>query len=233
MNTILLAFAFLITTTSSLAANERRVTVSGECRTEITPDKASITFVAESLQKNAKDAIAKATELHEKTRAALKKVKLESLELATNEYSVQERREWEKDKNVFKGYQCRIGLSATTTDIAKIGDLLAAAADAGIQDTGSLRMFMSDAKLTSEKKQCLAKAALNAREKAEGLAKSLNAKLGSVQQMTERSNDGGGGPMFYETSAAAGGMRAKSASPTIETQKQTLIQEVDVTFALE
>jgi len=180
---------------------------------------------------NAGSAIRKSTALYEKLREELKKSKLKNLELASTEYSVFERKEWENNKNVSKGFECRMGLKATTTDLSALGDLIVIGSKTGITETHSLHIELSEAKALEEKKKCLDIAAKNAREKAEILVKSLNAKLGKVLQITELGATPPPMPMYEKGMMRVASMDA--APPGIEPQKQILNQTVDVTFAIE
>lgn len=214
------------------ADSDKKVTVSGQCTNEVSPDRGSIVFVVENTTKDVKDAIQKTTQAHEKLRDELKKLKIKDLELSTSEYTVFEKKEWEKDKSVSKGFSARLGVRATTPEISKIGDLIATAAKLGIKETNSLNLHLSEQKLLDEKKKCLDVAAKNAREKADALAKSMNVRIGKVLQIIERGSGSISAPQpMYETRMMAKGMN--DSSPTIEGQKQTLTQDVEVSFAIE
>jgi uncharacterized protein YggE len=229
MNPLFFGFFFLISSAS--LATERTVTVSGECALEVEADRGSVVLVADYQDKDAKIAIRKATELHEKVKSDLKKSKVKNLELSSVEYSVQEITAWEDNKSVSKGFQCRIGIKAVTSDISGLGEILAIAAEDGIRTTSSLQTYLSDSKTLEEKKKCLGIAVKNAREKAEFMVKSLNAKLGSVQTILERTGqEPRPGPI-----PKGFAMRAAEAAPdaSIEAGKQSVHHEVDVTFAVE
>jgi len=217
---------------SAAFAADRTVTVSGECSLEVEADRGSVVLVADYQDKDAKVAIRKATELHEKVRTDLKKAKIKNLELSSVEYSVQEITAWEDNKSVSKGFQCRIGIKAVTSEISALGEILAIAAEDGIRSTSSLQTYLSDSRTLEEKKKCLGIAVKNAREKAEFMVKSLNAKLGPVQTIHERSaQDPRPGPI-----PRAFAMRATEAAPpeaSIEAGKQSIHHEVDVTFGVE
>jgi uncharacterized protein YggE len=217
------------------ADSDKKVTVSGQCTAEVSPDRGSIVFVIENTEKDVKQAISKTTDLHEKLRAEFKRLTIKDLELSTSEYSVYEKKEWEKDKSVSKGFSARLGVKATTPEIAKMGELIAIAARLGVKETNALSTYLSPQKLLDEKKKCLDGAAKDAREKAEALTKSLNARLGRVLQINERGSISSS-PMqpMYEARALHKSMAADAgAAPSIEGQKQTLTQEVDVSFAIE
>lgn len=212
-------------------ALDRRVTMGGECNLEVEPDRGSVVFVAENQSPDAKSAIKKATELHERLRTRLKAARIKGLELSSVEYSVQEVTAWENNRNVNKGYACRIGLKAVTLDAASLGEVIALAGEADIRNTHSLQMYLSDEKSLDEKKKCIAIAVKNAREKAEQAVKALGARLGPVEQITERGASAPGPvPLAREGFALKG---AAMAAPTLEAPRQTVHHEVDATFAIE
>jgi hypothetical protein len=220
----------------ALAAIDRKITVGGECTMEVEPDRGAVVLTAENQSPDAKTAIKKATELHERARSELKRSKLKGLEFSTVEYTVQEQFQWETNRQVSKGFVCRIGLRVVTPEIPALGEILSIAGDAGIRNTQGLQTYLSEQKQLEEKKKCLEGAAKNAREKAEHLAKSLGTKLGPVLQILERG--GGGGfpgpvPVMSKMMGMAEADVSRSAAPTIEGQKQNLHLEVEVSFSLE
>jgi uncharacterized protein YggE len=216
---------------SAAAAGERKVVVGGECNLEVEPDRGSVILVADAQAPDAKAAIKRATDLHERLRSELKKSKVKNLELTQAEYNVQEVTAWENNKSVSKGFQCRIGLRAVTPEISALGEVLAIAGDAGIRNTHSLQTYLSEARTLEQKKTCLSIAAKNAREKASELVKALGGKLGAVLQIEERTASGmPPRPVMMESAP----MMARSMpAPTIEAAKQNIHLEVDVTFQIE
>ena len=227
----MLFFLMISAQLAQAAEFDKKVTVNGQCFTETSPDRGTISFVASSVDADAKSAITKATALYEKLRDQLKRSNTKNLELSTSEYTVQEKKEWENNKNVSKGFEARLGLRVITTDISSLGEIISIAAKAGVKDSHSMNTYLSETKLNDEKKKCLDIAAKNAREKAETLVKSLGAKLGRVLQITE----GGAIPPPQPMPMMERGMMKSSdaMAPSIEGQKQNINQTVDVTFAIE
>lgn len=222
-------FTMIFAHMAQAADFDKKVTVTGQCSVETSPDRGSITFVVTHLDWDVKVAISKSTALYEKLKDELKRTRTKNLELASSEYTVQERKEWSNNKNVSKGFEARLGLRATTTEISALGEFIAVAAKLGVKETHSLSTFLSEGKMLEEKKKCLDIAAKNAREKAETLVKSLNAKLGKVLQITESGATPPSPMPILERSM----MKTADAGPGIEGQKQLINQTVDVTFAIE
>jgi uncharacterized protein YggE len=212
------------------AASEHQVRVTGECTSESEPDRGSVVLVAEHQAPDAKTAIRRATELHEKVKAELKRAKVKNLELSSVEYTVQEVTAWENNRSVSKGYVCRIGMKAVTTEIGSLGEILAIAGEVGIRNTSALQTYLSDSKMMEEKKKCLEGAAKNAHDKAQHLAKSLGARLGPVIYIEERgAQPSMPRPMMRESFA----MKASAPEATIEAAKQEVRMEIEAAFSLE
>lgn len=216
---------------SQASALERRVTMSGECHLEVEPDRASVIFTAEHQASDAKTAIQKATDIHERLRSRLKSSGIKGLELSSFEYSVQEVTAWENNRNVTKGYSCRIGLKAVSPDARGIAEAINIAGQADIRNIHSMQMYLSDEKALDEKKKCIAIAVKNAREKADQAVKALGAKLGAIELISERGTSSPSPvPLARESFTLKG---SAMAAPTLEAPRQTVHHEVDATFGIE
>jgi uncharacterized protein YggE len=209
------------------------VRVSGACTRQVSPDRGAIIVTAEFRDPDLKVAANHATQSYERARDAVKKLGLKDLELRTVEYSMGEVREWENNKNVLKGYRARMGLRVASSQIERLGEVIALATREGMKDVGNLQSYLSDAQDLKERVACLQEAAENARVKAEKLATALGARVGEALVIHE-SGGVSTSPeprpvmMMAEKSLSRGA--AEPAS--IEAGQQTLSLSVDVTFAL-
>jgi uncharacterized protein YggE len=220
---------------SGASAMERQVTVTGSCSRQVTTDRGSIVLTSDILDKDLKSAIKQASRQYDRALDAIKKLKLENVDLQTVEYNVGELREWEKNKSVFKGYRARIGLSVSTSDIQRMSEVIEIAARNEIRDVGALTSFLSTEKIRKEQDLCLKEAAEHAKSKAENLASSLNAHLGSVATINE--SNVSTPPRFFPMARQAllqdKAVSAMNESPsTIEGGKQEINATVNVTFEL-
>lgn len=210
----------------------RKVTVSGKCVRTVTPDRGAIIVTADYRDDDLKVASKRATEAYERTREAVKRLNLKDLELRSVEYTMGEVREWEKDRQVFKGYRARLGLRVATSQVDKLGEVIAIATREGLKDVGSLQAFLSEAQELQEQVSCLQEAAQNARTKAEKLAATLGARVGEALLVAE--SGGFQAPpqrMMIMEAAPSVGSGAPRA-PSIEAGQQTLSLTVEVAFAL-
>jgi len=231
MKTILLILIALVNTVS---AKEREITVSGSCKRQAVADRGSITITAEFLNEDLRQATKQVSESYEKIRNAVQKLSLEHAELTTSEYNVIELKEWEKNRNVSKGFRARMGLKVATSQVQRLGEVMSLASRYEAKDVGDLMTYLSEDKIKSENLLCLSEAAENAKTKAEKLATSLNAKIGNVISILESSGSDFARPNPVYMSAGASMKReARDMSPpVVEAGKQDLSLQIQVIFQL-
>ncbi len=227
-------FVSLISFLGSQAfAVERQIAVSGTCKKLVTPDRGALTITIEYVDVDLKAATKKASDSYEQLRSEVKKLALEHSDLTTSEYSVNEVKEWEKNRNVFKGFRARLGLKVATSQTQRLGEVMAIASRIEAKEVGQLYVFLSDEKMKNESFECLQEAAENAKAKADRLAKSLGAKLGAVTSIQE--GVGGSLPRPVISDSPMGILSKDSrdmSAPTVETGKQELSLSVQVVFDL-
>lgn len=211
----------------------RSIVVSGACLRSVQPDRASINVTAEVNEKEPKQAMQKANQSYEKLRAAVQKLGLKDVEMTTSEYTVQALIDWEQNRRVFKGYQARVGLDVKTSQIARIGEVIAAAGDLNIRNIGQLQVFLSDEKMKAEREACLAEAVQNAKSKASSIAKAAGVRLGKVLIVDETNSYTPRGPELMEMSMMKADASRGMAAPSIDAGPLKVSLSVNVVYALE
>ncbi len=213
----------------------RSVSVNGTCRRELVPDKAMLTMTAVAVNaRDLKSAVAEAVKNYESARAQIQKMKLKDADISTSEYNVQPMYDWNNGKQTLRGYQARVGLKLETSDIDRMGDVMAIAAESNMKDVGQWQLIVSPDKYKQAAKDCLADAVADARSNAERMASAVGAKLGGVLSIAQE-----GAPMqppVYMQRAmmkAEAGMAADSMSPTIEAGKQDINIGINASFMLQ
>lgn len=220
---------------ASFAKSERVISVHGSCTKQVVPDRGSITLASEFLDKDLKKSVKRATETYEEVRKKIQALKLPNFEMTTSEYSVQEMNEWQKDRNVFKGFRTRMGLQIVTSDIKRLGEVIPIASEHEIRDVGQISLFLSDELSDNERRGCLQDATRDAKRKAEKIAQGAGVSLGPVQSITEGAD--AGGPIVIQQrqmmkSAMAMEADAAGAPPSIESGKQTIRVSVNASFEI-
>lgn len=230
MNSILFSLTVILLSTTTLAA-DRQITVQGNCLRSVQPDRGSIDFYAEAIDKDTQKALSQATKTFEAARDVVKKMNLKNVELSTLENSLQEDRSWENNKSVFKGYRARIGLRVYTSQIEKLSEVLSAVSKQGIKNFGSLQTDLSPAKMKDEQEACLEIAIQNAKAKAEKMAKAAGAKVGKIITLQEGINAAPAQPRTMMAFSAKAEM-ADGVAP-VDTKSETITGHVTATYSLD
>lgn len=238
--TVLMAATILSPLSAQAAPQEREVPVrvvgvNGNCRQELVPDQASLNMVAIAQHpKDLRVAVNDAVKIYEAARSKIQGLKLRDGEFTTSEYNVQPVYDWANNKQTLRGYQARIALRVSSTDIDRMGEVMALAADAKMQEVGMWQLIVSPNKFKEAQKACLATAVQDARNNAERMAQAAGAKLGPVLTMTqEGAFQPPAMPMvkMMRAEAMAGGDAVQA--PSIDAGKQEITISVQASFLLE
>jgi uncharacterized protein YggE len=224
-----IALALLLLSLSALAS-EHTIQVQGSCDLEVVPDKGKITFQAENQSKDQVAAVTKTNEQINKLKAEIQNLKLENLEFKTTNYQVWAVKDYEKEKYVDKGTRALLALEVSSTEIAKLGEAMSAAAKLGIQTVGQLSTYLSIEKSKAEYLKCLDVAADDARKKAEQLGKRLGFKVGDVASIQE--NPGTSNPAPTPMGAVLMMRDAKMESSPVEPGRQQFSTQLQVSFLI-
>ncbi|MFP5492609.1 MAG: SIMPL domain-containing protein [Bacteriovoracia bacterium] len=217
---------------ASTQAATRTVNVQGRCEIKVTPDRASLELKMEKTLSDPAAAVNEVTKKIEAARAEIKKMNLAHLELRTTHFQVSPHREWENNKNVFKGHRASMGLEVITSDIAKLGGVMAMAAKQGLNGTDGFRPFLSLEKSRTEYLKCLDVASQDALKKAQQLAKSLDAKVGEVESISESAPVIHRPQPMYSAMMDGAAMEKSVAAPTIDVGEETFSTTLQVSFKL-
>jgi uncharacterized protein YggE len=192
------------------------ITVTGVGKVEDVPDQAQMTFGVESRGATAKAAIAANATAMEKLVAALRQAG--AREIATQWVSVYP--VTREDGTSISGYSATNSVSATI-GVARAGELIDAASDAGANTISGPGLSSSDSERLY--RQALAAAVEDARERAEILARAANRPLGEISTIVE---GGGSAPVPFAEKAAL-----DAATPIVPGEQETSAT-VSVTFDL-
>lgn len=240
LNIVFLVFLFLtlVLLEPKVNADDEResgITATGTCLKKVSQDRASVVLTSNILAGNAGTASKEATKENQKIRDAVLKLNLANATLETTGFNVYEDKQYEKNKYVSKGFRAVIGLSVETSEISRIGEVIATASSLGVKQIDRLSTFVSIEKNKSEYESCLEVAAKNAKDKAIKLAKGVGVKLGKVLRIQE-----GSAPqprseiMAYSIAAAPqmDGEVAKEAS-VIDARAQDMTVTATLTFSVD
>jgi uncharacterized protein YggE len=193
------------------------VTVTGVGTVESTPDEAQMSFGVETRRPTAKAAVAANADEMRRVINALRQAG--AREIATQWVSVYPLSNG--DAGTIDGYSASNSVSAVS-DIGDAPGLIDAAAEAGANQISGPGVSSSNAEELY--REALADAVMEARERAQVLAKASGRSVGPISAIVE---GGGSGPIPYAARDAMEG-----AATPIEPGKQETTATVSVTFEL-
>lgn len=225
---------------TSPVAEASGISVSGECLRKVLQDRGAVVIASTAVHPTPKEASTKVIEAHEKVKAAVKALSLTGYTPETEGYSVEEERAHQNKKWVKIGYRATLATRFETSDIARLGDVIAAASSAGAERVGSLQTFVSPEKMKAEREACLETATQNAVAKAARLAAGGGVKVGELLQVAESEGRGDyyGGPQYKASMVmmdveATAESAAPPPAPTVQTKAVDLSVSVTARFAMQ
>jgi uncharacterized protein YggE len=213
----------------------RSISVNGQCEVEVPADRAAVTLVAQFTDKQSQTASKRSAEIYEKLRSEVQKLNLKDIELQTTESQLQEQFDYSiTSKRTSLGFQASMGLRISTSEIKRIGEVIALSQKLQIQRTENLNTYLSSEKAKSTRENCLVVAVKNAKEKAQKMAEALKTKLGEPILIQEGASTRPIPMPYYEAAAMEdSSVRGMSkVTPSVESKAQTISVDVLVQFSL-
>jgi len=219
------------------AQNTITVSDTGEIYTK--PDLGLITFSVKTFAKTVVEAMTENTEKMNAVIEAIKKQGVEAKDLKTTSFNIYPQYDYvyspaeiqiypyPPGKRVLTGYEVRQSLDVKIRNLAKTGDIIQKATDAGSNEAGDL-VFIID-KEDEFKKKARVEAINKAKTKAQELAQQLGVKLGKITNFNENVY------YPYRTGYELENMAGKGAapSPRIETGENKISVTVSITYEIE
>jgi len=222
-----------ISNRSAATIPARTITVSGEGKTVVSPDIATVSFSVISEGKDPATIQAQNTAKMNKAIDFLKAQGIKPADIQTSQYDLSPRYDYTprviSTQPVLTGYVLTQSVAVKIRDLKKAGDILAGLPATGVNNISSLQFSVDDPDVFLN--QARAKAFDKARVKAETMAKQNHIRLGEVVTFSE--STGGNYPRpYYDLKAEAAGAPTSAPSPVIEAGSQEVTVQVSVTYEL-
>jgi uncharacterized protein len=206
------------------------ISVAGEGRIFANPDIASISFgVQTGRQKTSQAAAEKLSKDMTAIIEAVKEEGIEDKDIITESLWMNPAYDWKEGEQIPRGYEANQNLRVKIRDLDKVGDVLAAATQAGANHVGGVNFTIDNPE--ELRAEARAEAIEKAKAKAKVLAKDLGLNLGKLRGFGE----GGGGMPYYERSMAMyadgkGGMGGGMESMPLPAGEQEIRINVNLTY---
>lgn len=207
------------------------ITVSGDCLIKVAQDRGMVTVSSSVVQADARKATVEAITRHERVKADVAALGLKDFAKQTLLMDVNEECEYNGTRSICTGYRATIATRFESSDIARLGDIIAAASESGTQDISGLSTFVSPRAMQTAREACLETATRNAASKALKLASGAGVSLGKLINLSEQRQSVNEVP--HPPFAAAMVLKKGSAmpSPSIDTQAEDLQVSVVALYA--
>ncbi len=209
------------------------ISVNGECNKKLSPDRFRVEFRVEVTNKSQQKSTSKANSIYAALKKEIQKINPKDLELNTSTYNVNPEYEWAKNKRIYKGFKTTLGLTVVSSEMEKSGEIINVGNKVSVNNIQGPNPFVALTTFQKKYRECLSKAAEDARNKADMLAKSLGVSLGKAIQVNETNFNA-----YQPSRRHAPRMMMKSESamadsaPDIEFGKQSLNVKLNVKFSI-
>ncbi len=211
------------------------ITVSDKGEVYAKPDLALSVFSVVTEAKTVNEAMAENTEKMNAIISFMKGEGVEEKDLKTISFNIYPRYEWQRTgippypegRRVLTGYEVRQSLQVKIREMAKIGDIIQGATDAGANQVGDLQFTIDNQ--DELKKQAREQAIEKAKAKAKELASQLDVNLIRITNFYESSVF----PRYYGLEKMAGiGAVEEATAPQIETGENKIEVTVSITYEI-
>jgi uncharacterized protein YggE len=237
-NIVTLLCALIVVMTTAHAApltdGSLGIQASGQCLKKVSQDRGAIVVTTSIVASTPKDASERATKAHERVRSAIANLKLQDSQTETINYSINEECSYENNRRNCRGFRATYASRFETSEIARIGEAIGAAAQSSSEEVSQLQTFVSPTRLKAERESCLEVASQDAAAKALKLARGAGVKLGRLTALAEQPEAGNVSPYMPRVAyAMEASSDAEMATPAIESKPVDLEVSVRATYAIE
>lgn len=172
------------TTTTDTSKRQTRVIVSGDAIVQAQPDTAILTISVVTQARRALDAQQENATKTDAMVRALKAAAGTGAEVKTSGYSVQPMRVYrENQPPTITGYEARNSVTVTMSELAKVGNVIDAASQAGANDVSGIAFTLRQDRPARDR--ALQEATREAMSKAQTIAQALGGRVVSIAEVQE------------------------------------------------
>ncbi len=165
---------------------EQTINVQGNSELKFEPDKAEIWVGVSIVNETAENAQNEVSRIMNAIVDGLRYKGIADKNMETEQISIYEERIWNQEEgSKLVGWRASQTLKVSTDDMTKIGSIVDVAVSNGANQIHSVNFGLTEESEKEYKKQALADAAKNAKEKAETLAESMGFELGNIKKVSE------------------------------------------------
>ncbi|MFH0714854.1 MAG: SIMPL domain-containing protein [Candidatus Diapherotrites archaeon] len=216
--------------TQEEAQNLKTISVNGESKIFVAPDKVDLYFSIETTALNALDSQQENAAVEEAVKNAVKAAGVPDSEIQTVSYNVYPEYDYSSEgKTTLRDYKTTHQLKVELTDLSKAGKVIDAAVQAGANRVNSIEYGLTDAKQASVEREQLKLAAQDARAKAEKISEGIGTRVTGVKSVSESAYY----TPYYRSYDMVGASSAPKAETTFTPSDIQVTATVSAVFLIE
>ncbi len=181
----LIVFPLFVNANNALPDN-RHISLTGQAQLKAIPDTVVVSLIVESLKSKSSDAKKDVDDRVNNFIDGLSQFNINEENISASSISTRPRHHYKDGKEVLDGYSANRNLKVTFKDINKLSAFMDFALNVKINQISNVEFKSS--KEESLKKQVLALAVKDAKQKGKSLANAFGAKLGHIYSINHSSN---------------------------------------------
>lgn len=192
----LVSFLFLSACTAASTSNtatnattEKTISVQGQASLLATPTQATLTLAVTTFNEDGTHAQSENTEKMNQTFATLEDLKIPKEQIKTTAYQITQRFNYTSETTEVAGYDVTNQIGITLTDLNLVSQVIDQTVKQGVNQMNHIQFSLSKEKQQELYQEALTQAVLDAKSKAETLAKAAKVKIKHPYQITESSNN--------------------------------------------
>jgi uncharacterized protein len=203
------------------------IVTTGEGVVKQAPDRVWVTIAAESRAKTAQDAQRMNADAMKSVNDRIKAAGIPADAIQTSGYNLQPEFDYANGKQTLRGYVARNEVTVRVDDLAKAGDVIAAAVASGATNVNNVRLDLKDR--DAAERQALRLAVRDARQRADAAASGASVAVDKVIRIEEQRETEVVRPMAMKTMMRTeGGV----AAPPIESGEIEVRSRVTLTVSI-
>ncbi len=211
---------------------QNTISVTGEGQVKVLPDEGFVDIAVIVEKPTTQEAVDENSRITQAVIDAVEKIDAENLKLETISYDLSPLYDYSQENQPPKIYAYRATTitKASTTDLTKIGEIIATATGAGASSISSIGFDLSDFAKSDAKNNAIAEATKDAESKAKAIADAMGLRIEKVLFISEGMTSFPG-PVY----AATAEMKAEDQvmAPTIFPQEIEVNSSISVTYYFE
>jgi uncharacterized protein YggE len=178
-------------TLTTESANEKdiqnTISVSGSGSIKTVPDQVMVDISIVTEKPTTQEAVDENSKISDQVISAIEKINAEGLTIETIGFDLSPLYDYSNQNKPPKIYAYRVTstIEVKTSDLKKIGEIIAKATESGATDISSIGFDLTENTKKKAKNDALAKAAKDANDKATAIAESLGLKIDKVSYISE------------------------------------------------